>query len=71
MEIKLGQRMVLERRVSRPYLKIVDEYVYYVPFLDSLCRLLSDSFVFEEVSTGTLSLCNVVYVGQASMPSFA
>ena len=42
--------MVLQRRVSRPYLKLVNDSIYYVPFLKSLDRLLSDPLVFEEVS---------------------
>lgn len=62
LEIKLGQRMVLTRRVARPYLKVVHDVVYQVPFLESLQHLLSDDLVFEEVmklskSTITVYTC--------------
>lgn len=54
IQIKLGERMILQRRVSQPYLKIVNDCIYYIPFLESLHRLLSDNLVFEEVNIPSL-----------------
>lgn len=45
----LGYRMVLNRRVSRPYLKRANDYVYHIPLLKSLQCLLSNQLVYDEV----------------------
>lgn len=41
--------MALTHQVSRPYLKVCHDFVYQIPFLESLRRHLSDRLVFEEV----------------------
>ena len=49
LERKLGQRLNLAHRVSRPYLKVVHDCVCEVPLLQSLKQLLKQPLVFEEV----------------------
>ena len=52
--MKLGFKMVLNRRVSRPYLKRSYDYVYHIPLLKSLQQLLSNELVYEEASASTV-----------------
>ena len=49
IEMTLGHRMVLNRRVSRPYLKRANDYIYHIPLLKSLQCLLSNQLVYDEV----------------------
>ena len=41
--------MVLNRRVSRPYLKTVNDVSYYIPVLQTLRQLLTKDIVYNEL----------------------
>ena len=49
VERKLGRRMVTTTRNARPLQKAVCDFVYDIPLIESLQRLLSDSFILQEV----------------------
>ena len=64
--------MALTHEVSRPYLKVYHDFVYQIPFLESLRRHLSDQLVFEEVymSLIIITMMHYCYVGnEGSYPN--
>jgi hypothetical protein len=49
IERHLGQRLVKRNKKSKPYIKIIHDYMYDIPLLQSLKQILSNALVFNEV----------------------